>query len=78
LGVGGAGEQRPEGANGQAAGNGKETAPESLATLEQRAILAALEYTRGNKTQAAALLGITRTQLHTRLKRFGLAAESAV
>jgi transcriptional regulator with GAF, ATPase, and Fis domain len=78
LGVGGAGEQRPEGASGQAAGNGKETAPESLATLEQRAILAALEYTRGNKTQAAALLGITRTQLHTRLKRFGLAAESAV
>ena len=78
LGVGGAGEQRPEGASGQAAGNGKETAPESLATLEQRAILAALEYTRGNKTQAAALLGITRTQLHTRLKRLGLAAESAV
>jgi len=78
LGVGGAGEQRSEGASGQAVGNGKETALESLATLEQRAILAALDYTRSNKTQAAALLGITRTQLHTRLKRFGLASESAV
>jgi transcriptional regulator with GAF, ATPase, and Fis domain len=78
LGLGGAGEQQLEGASGQAAGNGKDAAPESLATLEQRAILAALDYTRGNKTQAAALLGITRTQLHTRLKRFGRAAESAV
>jgi transcriptional regulator with GAF, ATPase, and Fis domain len=47
-------------------------APEALAALEQRAIQAALAHTQGNKTQAAALLGITRTQLHTRLKRFGL------
>jgi transcriptional regulator with GAF, ATPase, and Fis domain len=47
-------------------------APEALATLEQRAIQAALARTKGNKTQAAAVLGITRTQLHTRLKRFGL------
>ena len=47
-------------------------APEALAALEQRAIQAALAYTKGNKTQAAATLGITRTQLHTRLKRFGL------
>jgi two-component system, NtrC family, response regulator AtoC len=49
-------------------------APEALAALERRAILAALAHTKGNKTQAAALLGITRTQLHTRVKRFGLAA----
>jgi transcriptional regulator with GAF, ATPase, and Fis domain len=48
--------------------------PEALADLERRAIQAALAHTRGNKTQAAALLGITRTQLHTRLKRFHLAA----
>jgi DNA-binding NtrC family response regulator len=48
--------------------------PEALAALERRAILAALQHTKGNKTQAAALLGITRTQLHTRVKRFGLAA----
>ena len=60
-----------EGASGHAS---ESSAPEPLANLEQRAIRAALEHTKGNKTQAAALLGITRTQLHTRLKRFGLAA----
>ncbi|HSB69043.1 MAG TPA: sigma 54-interacting transcriptional regulator [Candidatus Methylomirabilis sp.] len=53
-------------------------APEALADLERDAIRAALERTKGNKTQAAAILGITRTKLHTRLKRFGLAPESAV
>ncbi len=53
-------------------------APEALVELERRAIRAALEHTKGNKTRAAALLGITRTQLHTRVKRFGLAAEPGV
>jgi transcriptional regulator with GAF, ATPase, and Fis domain len=53
-------------------------APEALAVLEKRAILGALEHTRGNKTHAAALLGITRTQLRTRLKRFGLAPDTTV
>ena len=47
-------------------------APEALADVERRAILTALERTKGNKTQAAAILGITRTKLHTRLKRFGV------
>jgi transcriptional regulator with GAF, ATPase, and Fis domain len=51
--------------------------PEALPDLEKRAILAALERTKGNKTQAATILGITRTKLHTRLKRFGIASESA-
>ncbi|MFB3818901.1 MAG: sigma 54-interacting transcriptional regulator [Candidatus Methylomirabilales bacterium] len=48
--------------------------PETLADMERRAIRAILQRTGGNKTQAAALLGITRTQLHTRLKRFGISA----
>jgi transcriptional regulator with GAF, ATPase, and Fis domain len=60
--------------DGAAGPAGDPAAPEALAELERRAILAALEHTRGNKTQAAALLGITRTKLHTRLKRLGLAA----
>jgi Nif-specific regulatory protein len=47
-------------------------ATESLAELERRSILAALEHAKGNKTKAAAALGITRTQLYTRLKRFDL------
>ena len=53
-------------------------APEALAVLEQRAIRAALVHTRGNKTHAAALLGITRTQLRTRLKRLGLTPDTTV
>ncbi len=65
------GDPRLDDAGGQVA---ETSAPEALAALERRAIRAALEYTKGNKTQAAAALGITRTQLHTRLKRFGLAA----
>ncbi len=76
LGLGGGEEARPAVPDGGA--TEAKAAPEPLATLEQRAILAALESTRGNKTQAAALLGITRTQLHTRLKRFGLAAKPTV
>jgi transcriptional regulator with GAF, ATPase, and Fis domain len=75
FGIGGAGEPRRSAANGQAA---EHSAPESLASLERRAILAALAYAKGNKTHAATLLGITRTQLRTRLKRFGLTSEAPV
>jgi transcriptional regulator with GAF, ATPase, and Fis domain len=71
FGLDAAKDRRPEGASGQAA---EPAAPEALGALERRAILAALEQTQGNKTRAAAILGITRTKLHTRLKRFGLAA----
>ncbi|HEY2995791.1 MAG TPA: sigma 54-interacting transcriptional regulator [Methylomirabilota bacterium] len=44
----------------------------SLAELEKRSIVAALQRAKGNKSRAAGALGITRTQLYTRLKRFGL------
>jgi transcriptional regulator with GAF, ATPase, and Fis domain len=47
-------------------------APVSLAAMEKSALLAALERAKGNKAHAAAALGITRTQLYTRLRRFGL------
>jgi transcriptional regulator with GAF, ATPase, and Fis domain len=67
--------QRLEGAGSPTA---EPSAPEVLADMEKRAIRTALERTKGNKTQAAAILGITRTKLHTRLKRFGFASESAV
>jgi DNA-binding NtrC family response regulator len=46
--------------------------PLSLAALEKRALLAALERAKGNKAHTATALGITRTQLYTRLRRFGL------
>jgi DNA-binding NtrC family response regulator len=44
----------------------------SLAEVEKRTILAALERAKGNKAQAAAVLGITRTKLYTRLRQLGL------
>jgi len=43
-----------------------------LAELEKRAILSALEYTKGDRTVAAAMLGIGRTTLYRKLKEYGL------
>ena len=45
---------------------------ESLGELERRTIAAALARAKGNKSRAAAALGLTRMQLYTRLRRFGL------
>jgi transcriptional regulator with GAF, ATPase, and Fis domain len=42
---------------------------EPLADVERRLVQNALERAKGNKSQAAAMLGITRSQLYTRLKR---------
>jgi transcriptional regulator of acetoin/glycerol metabolism len=35
-------------------------------------VLDALTKTKGNKSRAAKILGLTRFQLYTRLKRYGL------
>jgi DNA-binding NtrC family response regulator len=43
-----------------------------LAELERRAILNALEYTRGDRAVAAHLLGIGRTTLYRKLKEYEL------
>jgi len=52
------------------------TAPRSLraemASAERRTIEQALKYTGGNRTQAAELLGIHRTGLHQKIKKYGL------
>jgi two-component system response regulator GlrR len=45
---------------------------QSLATLEQVAIRQTLALTRGNKVQAARLLGIASSTLYEKLKRHGL------
>jgi len=45
---------------------------DSLPELEKRMVLDALEKSKGNKSRAATLLGLTRFQLYTRLKRYGL------
>jgi DNA-binding NtrC family response regulator len=44
----------------------------SLEVLERELILQALERTRGNKSQAARLLGLTRRTLYSRMERHGL------
>lgn len=44
-----------------------------LAELERRAILHALEYTKGDRAVAAHLLGIGRTTLYRKLKEYDLA-----
>ncbi len=43
-----------------------------LAELERQAIVAALRYTRGDRTAAAALLGIGRTTLYRKLREYKL------
>lgn len=47
-----------------------------LIELERRAILQALEYTKGDRAIAAHLLGIGRTTLYRKLKEYQLAAPS--
>ncbi len=44
-------------------------AAESLAAAEARHIRAVLEYTRGNRRQAALLLGIARSTLLAKIRR---------
>jgi transcriptional regulator with PAS, ATPase and Fis domain len=44
----------------------------SLAESERRMVGDALAKARGNKSRAAKALGLTRAQLYTRMKRFGL------
>jgi two-component system response regulator HydG len=43
-----------------------------LAEIEKKAILGALEYTRGDRAVAAHLLGIGRTTLYRKLKEYRL------
>jgi len=50
---------------------GTVTLPMDLATLEQHAIQAALDHTGGNRTKAAALLGINRVTLYKKLRTKG-------
>ena len=47
--------------------------PMSLAEMEKRLIASVLEHTRGNRTQTAAILGISREGLRTKMQRLRLA-----
>jgi transcriptional regulator with GAF, ATPase, and Fis domain len=61
--------QTPAASGAASAGH---VAGESLAALERRSISDALARAKGNKSRAAAALGLSRGQLYTRLGRFGL------
>ena len=43
-----------------------------LAELEKKAILQAIGYTKGDRTVAAAMLGIGRTTLYRKLREYGV------
>ena len=49
---------------------GPDEQPLDLSRVEQLAIERALWFAKGNRTRAAALLGIDRTTLHSKLRRF--------
>jgi transcriptional regulator with PAS, ATPase and Fis domain len=42
--------------------------------MEKQLILKALEQTKHNKSKTGKLLGLSRTQLRTRMRKHGLAA----
>lgn len=49
--------------------------PKTLADLEREHVLATLRHTGGHKSNAAAILGVERSTLDRKLKRFGLRAK---
>ncbi len=46
--------------------------PEPLESMERRHIARALQHTGGNKRQAALVLGISRSTLHLKARKYGL------
>lgn len=52
--------------------SGPDTVDSPLSEVERRLVFDALSRAKGNKSKAAKLLGITRSQLYTRLKRFDI------
>lgn len=51
-----------------------EIEPMSLAEMEKKLILAVLRYTSSNRTHAAAILGISREGLRTKMQKLGLSS----
>lgn len=51
--------------------------PESLESVERRQIAAMLRYTGGNRRKAAQLLGLARSTLLAKIRRYGLDAREA-
>lgn len=60
------------GANGEIKGNGKAPEVKTLAEMEREAILGAIQMLKGDKLQAAKMLGIGKTTLYRKLKEYGI------
>jgi DNA-binding NtrC family response regulator len=45
---------------------------QALPEMEKQAVIEALRRSKGNRSQAAAALGLSRTRFYTLLRRFGL------
>ena len=52
--------------------------PTDLSAIERQTIETVLRETDGNKSKTARRLGLTRTQLYVRLRRYGLEHASAM
>jgi Nif-specific regulatory protein len=55
---------------------GREFLPTSLADIERQHILATLQHTGWNKSRTAGILGIERSTLDRKIRRYALAAEA--
>jgi len=53
-------------------GGDSDGAMQALPEMEKQAVVEALKRSKGNKSQAAAALGLSRTRFYTLLRRFGL------
>ena len=51
---------------------GSANPPDSLESAERRHIALTLEFTRGNRRQAARMLGIARSTMLAKLRKYGL------
>jgi two-component system response regulator HydG len=51
---------------------GVDLAGQSLEEVERQAVMATLEASKGNKSEAARRLGITRATLHNKMKKYGI------
>ena len=58
--------------DGARAGGSDETLPKRVAQLKLNSIVAALEKSKGQKSAAAKLLGISRSTLYEKLRELGL------
>jgi Nif-specific regulatory protein len=65
-------EARPTPTNGHGADGPLPAGGVDLEALEKSYVAKALEQTRGNKSKASRLLGLSRAQLYTRLDKYGL------